>query len=125
MPGGIGRPFPLNDAPSESGAVPWESAPATSHVSRFRFWDAREWSFLRNFGYRDGQFGVKGGASVLDVIFRDEKSGGEGPQYSYYFHDHGSGRTLYEKMLASPHPYGEVLYPLVVRAGVEYLRQSR
>lgn len=116
-----GRPKPdqpLTAGPSTTGDVPWEDAPTTSHIARFRFSDASESSFLR-------RFGEESGASQLSVVFKDEKSGGDGPEYVYFFADATAGRALLEKLRGSPHPYGEVLYPLVIQAGVPYRRVSR
>lgn len=118
-PQGVARETPLNEAADETGDVPWEHAPPTSHISRFRFWDAREHKFIR-------KFGQQGGASQLHVVFRDEKLGGEGPEYWYFFADANAGANIFAKMQGSPHPYGEVLHPFVIKPKViPYQRESK
>lgn len=88
------------------GVGDWIITPSTSHIARFQFTDARESSFLSEIGPYDG-------ASQLHVVFRDLKFGIETDEYAYYFQDHEFGANIAAQLASSPHPYGEVLYPLV------------
>ena len=117
LPWGVPRDTPPDAAPDRSGAVPWADAPPASHLYRFRYWDARDWPLIRKYGDFAGK-------SQLHVTFK-EKDGSEGPEYWYFFADPDAGRAVFDKLAASPHPYSEVLLPLVIRAGVPYRRQSR
>ena len=106
-----------------------QPSPATSHIARFQFTDARDNRLLKNFGFGSSHSGGvrrSEGASELRVVFRDEDTGGEGPEYVYWFPDHAEGRAVYERMLGHPHPYGEVLYPDVIEPkAVRYQRVSQ
>ena len=42
--------------------------------------------------------------------------------YAYFFSDNAFGAEIARKMGDTLHPYGDVLYPLVIRAGVPYTR---
>lgn len=117
-PNGVPRDTPLSEAPSTTGDVEWVHPPSTSHIARFRYYDARESSFLR-------RFGDQGGASQLHVVFRDADTGGDGPEYWYFFADAAAGAAVAEAMTGHPHPYGGVLYPEVIEPNrVPYRRQS-
>lgn len=89
----------------------WTPAPATSHVAMFRYFDSR-----------DPRFSLPEGKSQLHVRFRKGKSGGITDVFAYFFSSPDAGQQVYDKMADSPHPYGEGLYPLVIRAGVPYTK---
>ena len=104
MPGGIDNP---HVSAEDRGGIAWQAAPDTSHTYAFRYYDAREHAFLRKFPGATGQ-----GRSELHVKFR-LKDGSAGPTYAYFFDSPDAGWEIFRKMQSSPHPYGEVLYPLV------------
>lgn len=85
----------------EFADVAWDAAPPTSHVYAFRLADAEE-------------FGLS--VSQLFVKFRDKKTGGIKGE-GWYYMEPAFAREIVEAMRASPHPYGEVLYPRVVKTG--------
>lgn len=66
--------------------------------------------------------GALGPVSLLFVRFKDEKTGGISGEYSYGFSDPDQGQAIYDEMAASAHPYGEVLYPKVIKAKIPYLK---
>ena len=84
----------------------WQSGPAASGVHSFRFLDADQ---------------VGRGRAELHVRIR-RRSGSITPTYVYFFADGDEGRAVYEAMLASPHPFTEVLVPRVIKAQVPYTR---
>lgn len=116
LPSGLARDTPLDTEPSASG-LPWQSAPGTSHVHSFRFYDARKYSFLRKFGDE----AVKG-QSQLQVRFKHPKSGAVQSEFWYFFPDHNAGLAVYDEMKAAAQP-GTVVNERLVKAGVPYRRQ--
>lgn len=73
-------------------------APATSHIA---------------------QYGVSG--SELYVTFK-EASGGESDTFVYTLPSQEAAGDLYLQLHSSPHPYGQVLKPDVIDAGVPVYR---
>jgi len=114
----------------------WVVAPITSHISRFKFEDARQNSLVRKFGRIIGEAELFGatpstgtnpfarGASQLSVIFKGPEGQGEVAEYQYYFPNHEEGASVYDSMVAAIHPYGTVLYPRVIEGGIPYQRIS-
>src|SRR4051812_19300903 len=96
--GGIPRETPLNDRPGTTG-LPWDRAPGDSHLWGFRFYDARQFSFLRRFGPDDTR-----GTSQLQVRFKHPKTGQPTSEYWYFFSDHDRGAEFYAAMKAAAHP---------------------
>ena len=99
------------------GDLAWTAAPESSHIWGFRYYDVRRYSFLRKFPGRISQ-----GRSELHVVFKDEKTGGRSMPYAYYFDNPDEGQAIADEMAASPHPYGEVLYPKVIQGKVPYTK---
>ena len=91
------------------GNVAWFESPGTSHVWGWKFLDARLSPEI-------------GSASLLIVRFRT-KSGGPGGGGEYSFADPDAGQAISDAMIASPHPYGQILYPKVIKGGVPYRRR--
>lgn len=126
---GIPSDRAFNAAPDADDGT-WVHAPATSHISRFKYVDARENSLQRRFGRRTGM-GTSddnphtSGASQLHVVFRGKDGQGETAEYGYFFDRHDWGADVFERMSSSGHPYGNVLYPDVIKGGVPYQRLSR
>jgi hypothetical protein len=81
----------------------WHSAPGTSHISRFINYINQE---------QEGW--------VIGVTFKIGKSGGETREYKYYFATAEDADAIFNALKNSPHPYGEVLYPRVIKAKVPY-----
>lgn len=106
----------LPETETGGGSVPWEAAPATSHILRWRWYDAKQHKFLTKFPGATGQ-----GRSELHVQFKD-KQGGASSVYAYYFATPEAGATVVQKLRSSSHPYGEVLTPYVIRAGIPYTK---
>lgn len=120
-PFGLENPWATDDpnVRNDSGWVEWEYAPDTSHIHSFKYFDTRDPrnQFMRKFP------GVLGkGRSELYVCFKDERRGGVSPTYVYFFDDPAAGESILNKLRDSPHPYGWVLYPLVILTGVPYTR---
>lgn len=131
-PNGVPSDHPFKAEPALAvvgGTGEWVYAPSTSHISRFKFDDARTNRLLKNFGFgATSSGGVRRheGASELRVVFRDADSGAESVEYVYWFHDHAAGAAVAEAMTGHPHPYGEVLYPEVIAPNrVPYQRASQ
>lgn len=84
--------------PRTFAEIAWDAAPGTSHIHSFKLADAAE-------------FGL--GTSQLFVRFKGKQGGiaGEG----FYYIEPAFGREIVEAMRASGHPYGEVLYPRVIK----------
>lgn len=126
---GIPSDRPFNDSPSPP-TENWVTAPPGSHISRFMYVDARDNSLQRKFGRRYGEGGssnpFSSGASELRVVFKGKEGRGEDSEYAYYFNRHDLGRDIFERMSTSPHPYGEILYPEVVKnKSIPYQRLSK
>lgn len=83
----------------ESGG--WIYAPVSSHLSRFMFEDQ----------------GVK---AQIHVVFKGPEGRGEVAEYSYSFDDADRANEIFMLMRSSPHPYGSVLRPMVILAGIPY-----
>jgi hypothetical protein len=105
------------------GTKPWEITPAmatTSHIHSFQWHDTQDPTdsvgrFLRKFPGEIGQ-----GRSELVVRFKEEKTGRVSRAYTYFYSNVAEGRAIVAELRVSPHPYGEVLYPKVIKAGVPY-----
>lgn len=91
---GHGRGRPKGIAVGE-----WYQAPPSSHISRFTYSDK---------------------TGVLNVIFKGADGHGEVAEYAYTFVHIPTGRDLFNRLRASPHPFGMVLYPDVIQGGVPY-----
>ena len=113
---GIGRETPTDAEPSDTG-LPWDRAPADSHLWGFRFYDARKFSFLRRFGPD-----VTRGMSQLQVRFKDAR-GNPRSEYVYFFSDHDAGAGFFARMAAAASP-GEVVRDLIA-AGIPYQKQGQ
>ena len=117
LPHGLPNPH-AGDRPDEGdGGIAWTPAPTTSHIAMFRFYDARLHKFLTKFPGAIGR-----GRSELHVRFRGKNGQGVVAYYAYFFDSPEAGQVIYDKLAGSGHPYGEVLHPLVIRAGVPYTR---
>ena len=119
MAGGVANPGARRrgEEPAEQDGsnVPWERAPATSHIWGWKWMTLREFPFLRRFP------GRLGAVNTLLVRFKN-KSGNVAAEYSYGFADETAGASIVAALRSSPHPYAEVLLPRVVTAGVPYTR---
>lgn len=103
-------------SPEDSARPEWVQAPATSHIAKMMFEDAST-PFARG----RGKFMFLSGESRLWVEFKpNPKTGKGGGEYMYFFRDHAQAKSIWESLITSPHPYGLVLYPRVVTAGVPY-----
>jgi len=124
---GIPSDRPFNSQP-ETDNDTWTTAPSTSHISRFKFVDARTNSLMRKFGRRLGRSEgnpFTAGASQLHVVFKGKQGVGEDSEYAYFFTDHQLGADLYERLKTSGHPYSEVLRPdVVLNKSIPYQRLS-
>lgn len=100
----------------ESIGENWVYAPYTSHISKMQFEDAST-VYARG----RGKWRFLSGESRLWVGFKpDPKTGRGGAEYMYFFKDWALAKDVWEDLITSPHPYGEVLYPRVIKAGVPY-----
>lgn len=90
----------------EFAAIAWFAGPATSHLHSWKLADAEE-------------FGLE--TSQLFVRFRDTRTGAVQAEGFYYLEPQFA-RQLVQDMNASPHPYGEVLYPRVVKPRVKWFK---
>ena len=115
-PGGLPRDTPLDDRAGETG-LPWDQAPADSHLWGFRFYDARKFNFVRRWGPEETR-----GQSQLHVRFKSE-SGRPMSEYWYYFTDHDAGADYYARMKAAESP-GEIIQELIA-ARVTYRKQGQ
>lgn len=119
MRGGVENPGARRkgEEPAEQDGsnIPWERAPATSHIWGWKWLPLRSSSFNRKFPGRLGR------TNILYVRFKN-KTGGVAAEYSYGFADEATGLSIVEALRSSPHPYAEVLRPRVVTAGVPYTR---
>lgn len=79
----------------------WVYAPASSHLSRFMLVeDDKEARLL--------------------VVFRGPGGQGEVSEYVYTFPSQEEGARVFALLRSSPHPYSEVLRPMVIAAGIPY-----
>lgn len=115
LPHGIPNP---NVSGNNPGGLAWTPTPSSSHIWGFRYYDVRLHGFLRKF---PGAIGA--GRSELHVIFRDSNTNGPvSYQYTYFFADPDAGQAIADRLGQSPHPYGLVLYPDVIKGGIPYTR---
>ncbi len=98
---------------SGGGDEPWTAAPAGSHVHSFRWFPASKYPALVSFP------GKLGPVSLLYVRFKD-KEGGVAAECAYGFADESQGRSVFEAMAASQHPYSEVFNLRVRKANVPF-----
>lgn len=99
----------------------WVSAPDTSHIDRMKIVSAGgRKSFLgRETSYIGGQ--ADDFETKIHVTFKpNPKTGKGGGEYVYLFRDYNTALYIWSDLISSPHPYGEVLYPRVIKAGVPY-----
>jgi hypothetical protein len=59
----------------------------------------------------------------IQVVFK-APGGGEDAEYGYLFSE-AQGVAIFDQLRRSPHPYGSVLYPSVIQAGIPYYPLSR
>jgi hypothetical protein len=85
---------------NDGSNVGWTPAPGESHLFAWRYLDSRMYPGLT--------------MSRLGVIFR-AKDGGEGQRGYYLFSNADRGQALADEMTAAGHPYGEVLYPKIIK----------
>ena len=105
-------------APATTGTQ-WESAPATSHIHSWAWYPTSggQNRLLRIGGQRPGQ-------SQLLVRFKNEKTGGYTHTYVYWFADAAAGQAIVEQLRGAAHPYGSVLYPMVIKGGIPYSKAT-
>jgi hypothetical protein len=123
------KDHPIDPAPTGDDAERWVEAPASSHCWGFRFIDARgasgESRFQRKFGsLRESGRGYGKGESLVFVRFRTKDGSGIEAEYQYRFADHEAGKTVFDNLCSSPHPYADVVLPKLIKAGVPYSRVS-
>ena len=94
--------------------IAWENAPHSSHIHSFRWLDARKRARM---GDPPSEFGR--GRSELHVRFK-RPNGGPTQLYVYFFVDHSRGEAIYQRLRTSPHPFGQVLHPEVIKEQVPY-----
>lgn len=114
----IGRPTKRNvvfvDAPASpedvasapsytpsSSSADYTLAPLTSHIARFKLEDGDDYDHA--------------GAKRLHVVFRNNKEGIEDSEYVFFFTNHTLADDIFNRLSFSPHPYGAVLYPEVIK----------
>lgn len=121
FPFGVPNPYASRgDIPEADGSnVPWETAPATSHVWGWKYVPLAATGFFRRATLWFGE-----GYSHLFVRFRN-KTGGIAAEYVYGFKTREAGQAVLEKLRGSGHPYAEVVRPLLINAGVVYTALSR
>jgi hypothetical protein len=112
LPFGIANP---GVSEVDTGGIPWEEAPATSHCHSWRYYDTREHRFLKRFPSATGR-----GRSELHVRFKNED--GSPPHYVYFFDSPEAGKTILEKLQGSPHPFKEVVHGLLIKGKVPYTK---
>ena len=94
--------------------IAWETAPHSSHIHSYRWLDARRRTRMGDFPSKLGQ-----GRSELHVRFK-RPNGGPTEVYVYFFVDHSQGEAIYQRLKTSPHPFGQVLHPEVIKEQVPY-----
>ncbi len=109
----VEREGPLDDSPDTSGSEPWTEAPASSHVARFAYYDARKHRFLRT---------LLGGVSQLKVHFKATATKPE-TGYTYEFKDAADGERVFAMMVAAEHP-GEVIHRELILRRIPYTRDA-
>jgi len=106
----------------------WETAPSTSHVHSWRFFDARQLALMKRFPVKQYFFTERlfndlgQGRSVLEVRFKD-KFGGFTDTYVYFFQSPDAGQEILRKLRGSPRPYQEVIRALLINGGIPYSRR--
>lgn len=98
------RPGDNRSGPIRQQGEGWVYAPSTSHISRFMLVLSE----------------LKTQNSVLQVVFKGPEGKGEVAEYAYHFSDPRQAQSVFDAMRRSGHPYGEVLTPKVIRAGIPY-----
>ena len=116
LPHGLPNPGADADPTADRGGVAWDAAPAGSHVWGWRYYGVDEFPFLRRFPSAVGR-----GRSELHVAFKDGR-GGKTNTFVYFFRSPEAGRAVLEKLRGSPHPFADVVKPLLIDAGVPYTR---
>lgn len=94
--------------------IAWETAPHSSHIHSYRWLDARKRTRMADLPSKLGQ-----GRSELHVRFK-RPNGGPTEVYVYFFVDHSQGEAIYQRLKSSPHPFGQVLHPEVIKEQVPY-----
>lgn len=103
---------PATERPLDSSNLPWFAAPAASHIWGWKFFDARIYA-------NTADLTSLGPVSLLLVRFRN-KDGSPGNAGFYGFADAAAGQAISDALEASGHPYGEILYPRVIKGGAPY-----
>lgn len=85
----------------------WFEAPATSHVATFRYYEVPSLSAL--------DMSLGGERYQLQVYFKNSARG-----YRYFFQNRQEAMLVFDEMRRSMRPYGEVLYPKVIRPGIPF-----
>ncbi|CAN5418318.1 hypothetical protein BH11PLA2_BH11PLA2_32470 [soil metagenome] len=117
----------------DNNSVPWQPAPATSHLLAFRYFPR---SKMTNFG-RDviageqankaplpqGQTRVQVRANSV-IMIRFKPSGRRGvTEYHYYYPDENESDNVWKLLTEAEHP-GEVVLHMMIPAGTSYRRVS-
>ncbi len=113
-----------DDVRDEEDETPWLVAPATSNILEMKLSDKTRPNATFSAPQRSGRRPV---LSPLTIHLRFKpspygKSAGLVREYEYYFDDRAAGRAVWDAMKNSPHPWGEVGYPQLVLARVQYQR---
>lgn len=91
----------LKEKKKQQRSSGWVSAPATSHISRFMLVHGEQ-------------------ATHIQVVFKGPEGKGEVAEYMYTFPDDNSAVRIFNQLRSSAHPYGQVLYPKVIKGGIPY-----
>ena len=95
-------------------SIAWETSPHSSHIHSYRWLDARRRTRMGDYPSKLSQ-----GRSELHVRIK-RKSGAPTEVYVYFFVDHSQGEAIYQRLKTSPHPFGQVLHPEVIKEQVPY-----
>jgi len=87
----------------------WVSAPTTSRIESFRFYDSRLFGLPR---------------SEIHVRFRGREPG-RAATYVYFIDSAEAAEQLAVELLNSPHPFGRVVLPKLVRSSITFRRVDR
>jgi hypothetical protein len=82
--------------------LPWVAAPEASHIKR--------WCSL--YSDDDGRY-------ELYVTFK--QGGSETRVYTYFFNSYDELESITQQLADALHPFGSVLHPQVIKAGVRYV----
>lgn len=96
----------------------WVDAPGTSHIEKMHFVYGGDPADRMEANKPSQRRFVKlflNNESIITVRFRDTETGQVQGEYAYYFTDHKFALDVWEDLISSPHPYGEVLYPRVIK----------